>query len=170
MTREVHADSKHHPVHLPTGPECGFKKNAGHLAAIDENVVRPLAARPAGQRSIHEVVNGKRGNEGELRDAPRLAVRAEHHRKVEIARRRDPGAAPSSAPCPLLPRPDHRAVGRAAGRAVFGLVVGAAGLVERGQSVAWRQSRRRRGLGGDGRAQGMSAAAAASAPARIGAG
>ena len=170
MAREVHADTEHHPVYSPPGPKCGFEKNAGDFAAIHQDIVRPLAARPARQQPVHQIVDRKRGDEGELRDAPRLAGRAKDRRDIEVAGRRDPGAAPASAPCPLHARPDHRALGRAGARMLLGLVVGAAGLVEGDQSVARRQRRRRHGRAGGDPAQGMSAAAAASAPARIGAG
>ena len=122
----------------------------------------------AGQRPVHEVEDGERGDERELRHAPRLARGAEDCRQVEIARRRDPRASPAASPCSLLARPDDRALRCAIRRAGLGLVVGAIDLVEGNQRVVPRQLRRPHEEGS--RRQGMSAAAAASAPARIGAG
>ena len=165
---EVHADPEHHPVHAPACAERRFQQDAGDLGAVHEDVVGPLAARPAGQRPVHQVHHRKRGDEGELRHMARLAGGAEDDRKIEVARRRDPRPSPPAAPGALPARPHHRAVGRAVCGALLRLVVGAAGLVEGDHGVALRQHRLRQGSSG--RGQGTSAAAAASAPARIGPG
>ena len=83
----------------PPGFERRFQQHPGDLAAVHEDIVRPLAARPAGQRPVHQVEHRERRDEGELRDRSALRRRGGGSPRGRDCRAARPRRAPR------LPRP-----------------------------------------------------------------
>ena len=101
----VHADANGDGK--PGFDSLAFDQDAGELLPAAKNVIRPFQRKLFAQRggAIDDgVVNGKRGDERQLRRVFRRGRVANEQRGVEIAGRGNPCVAAAAAACGLLPR------------------------------------------------------------------
>src|SRR5690606_10704903 len=89
------------------GGGAGFQENTCDLAALQQNVVRPLVGYLHGWRNRTDCLPQRhRGQEADLRGLYGGAVGPEYLGKVEIAPRTVPISSETSASAPLFPGPD----------------------------------------------------------------
>ena len=156
---QVDADADDQKSEVLSFADLQFEQDAGDLAAVQQQIVRPFAGEPGKiWDEIAERIADRQGRgEPELRRAVGRAGRTPHQREIEIAARRSPFAPAPPAAGGLRQGPHQGALRGTLARQGFGLVVGAAEGVARHQAPARRQ------LGHRGHRR-NSAEAAASAP------
>ena len=112
---EIDPDTDHDKVGLLGPDRLGFEQDAGELTAVRPARRSAICTRAAEPRQHAASASPTARAPRQSRAAPRCRSgrRAATSATVEIARRRDPGAAAPPAPGGLLVRPDQGAVGRA---------------------------------------------------------
>ena len=127
---EIEAKTDHDPGHRTLPVVRTLEKNAGELATIEEDVVRPFEpqSRRIADMGIQRLGHGQACDQGQGRGEGQGARGAEEEGGVEIALRRHPVAPEAATPVRLDVRADDEARSGSAGRALANEVVRAADL------------------------------------------
>ena len=112
----VDGDVDADPEHRPAVRRARLDEDPGELAAVEQDVVRPLHERGVAR----EVGDG----EARAQREQRVVVAQQQRAQQRAAGRTGPRSALTATPCGLLRRGDERAVRRAGGRERAGAVVG----------------------------------------------
>ena len=94
----THAHPDHHEIRQVSRDHLSFEQDAANLLAVRQKIVGPFAMqRDAGGDLGKGIGQSECGDKTEQRRRRRATARAQQQLHIEIARRRDPGAAPPTA-------------------------------------------------------------------------